>query len=533
MSKKSIITVLSLLVVTVASLGFYHFNIGTGALGDNLISPPKNYFTTSRAIHAAIISQKDTKVPDLNRRNLNHAAVTLFHNLKNDQNFDRIVVIYDPTYPIDEADPFQYQAKFTFPGAKYSTLRLQPGQTEADIYATLEYSYTANTLLVLHSYLNFSDFDGDLLDVQRQHYKNAFDNISKAALDTIAFSNKEGVKAVYQLAKESDALKALPTLEEAVHEYQIKFLAEGVGQETDKITLTFLGDVMLGRHVRTLMDKNSLNYPFEKLDNAFLQMNDLLIANLEGPIAEKAVATRKSIAFRFLPDIAPLLKKHHFDALSLANNHALDMATGGLADSYRLLSSAGLTAFGHPNQITPQSAARFTLHGQKIAILGLNNTDFKLDKTTVVNSIRELTAAGYRVIPFIHWGNEYQHKPDQTQVDLAHAFVDAGAIAVMGMHPHVVQSVEIYQKAPIFYSLGNAVFDQYFSADTQEGLAVTLTLSPDKMQIYLIPLQLDQSQPRLMLPEEKSSFLKRLLDWWRYDDTTRTQIERGRGTIQL
>jgi hypothetical protein len=533
MLKKLFISVVVLLVLTAAGSLLFFYKEPTSTLQDNLVTPPKKYFSTNRTIHTAILSQKDTKIPELNRRNINHAAITLLNNLKADQDYDRIVVIFDPAFPPTESDPFQEQAKFVFPDAQYSTIYAKADQTETDLYSQLFSASTAKTLFILHSYLNFSDIDPELLALQKLHYKDAFDNLSKASLGTVAFTNDEAVKAVYQMAKEAGARKALPTLEDETQGYQIKFLAEGSSLPTGNVNLTFFGDMMLGRHVRVLMDKYGNDYPFAKMDNAYLQINDLLIANLEGPVAEKAVATSKSIAFRFLPDIVPLLQKYHFDALSIANNHALDMGAGGLVDSYRLLAAAGLTAFGHPRDITDQSAARFDLHGKKIALLGLNHTDFKLDKKATITKIQELTAEGYQVIPFIHWGTEYVHQPGNGQVELAHSFVDAGAIAVIGMHPHVVQSLEIYNDAPIFYSLGNAIFDQYFSVDTQEGLSTTIRLTPTEMQIYLFPIKIEQSQFRLMLPEEKTKFLAKMAEWWRYDQEIKDQILKGKIVIKF
>jgi poly-gamma-glutamate synthesis protein (capsule biosynthesis protein) len=281
------------------------------------------------------------------------------------------------------------------------------------------------------------------------------------------------------------------------------------------------------------MDRYGQDYPFQNMDNAYLQTNDLLIANLEGPVAQKAISTTKSIAFRFLPDIVPLLKKYHFDTFSIANNHALDMGAQGLTDTYQLLQEGGLTPFGHPRDLSDRSVAFHTVNGRKIALLGLNHTDFKLDKVAVVNRISELRAGGYDVIPFIHWGVEYKHTPSTEQVELAHAFVDAGATAVVGMHPHVVQSVEIYNKAPIFYSLGNAVFDQYFSQDTQEGLSFTMRLEPEELHIYLSPIKIEQSQFRLMYPQERAQFLQKLSDWWRYDQETKDQIVKGEIVIKM
>jgi len=532
MARKLLTALGVFLLILLAGLALLRWN-SPATLEGNLLSPPKSYFSTERKIVAAIISQKDTKISQLNGKNLAQAAVTLLSNLKQDQNYDQIIVVLDPALPPEAPDAFLEQAKFDFPNAQYQVIRPAGGDTETSLLNEIKAHQTEKTLVILQSFLNYTDLDPDLAALQKLHYKDVFDNISKAELATLAFTNQEGVKAVYQYAKDSSALKALPTLEDETYQYQIKYLAEGYPTPTGNLNLTFFGDLMLGRQVRDLMNQFGLDYPFENMDAGYLQMNDLLVANLEGPVAEKAVKTTKAIAFRFLPDIVPLLKKHFFDALSAANNHAFDMGAQGLADTYQLLPAGGLNSFGHPRDLNQNSTALYTINGQKIALLGLNNTDFKLDKAAVVAKISELKADGYKVIPFIHWGTEYKHTPSTEQVDLAHAFVDAGATAIVGMHPHVVESIEIYNNTPIFYSLGNAIFDQYFSRDTQEGLSFTMRLTAQQLQIYLSPIKIERSQFRLMVPEERSQFLTKLADWWRYDQITKDEILKGKIVINF
>jgi poly-gamma-glutamate synthesis protein (capsule biosynthesis protein) len=66
--------------------------------------------------------------------------------------------------------------------------------------------------------------------------------------------------------------------------------------------------------------------------------------------------------------------------------------------------------------------------------------------------------------------------------------VDAGADIIVGHHPHVIQNYEVYKGKPIFYSLGNFIFDQYFSKETQEGLAVAVSVKGEeiKSDVYMI-----------------------------------------------
>ena len=82
----------------------------------------------------------------------------------------------------------------------------------------------------------------------------------------------------------------------------------------------------------------------------------------------------------------------------------------------------------------------------------------------VVEEIEKVKNKSDFVVVYTHWGLEYHLRESESQKNLAHMFVDAGADVIIGSHPHVVQPIEIYKEKVIFYSLGNLVFDQYFSA---------------------------------------------------------------------
>lgn len=83
---------------------------------------------------------------------------------------------------------------------------------------------------------------------------------------------------------------------------------EQMDQPPSTVYLVSFGDIMLGRFVRTLMDSNGLDYPFTRMDNDYLRVNDILLANLEGPITTSAVRTNTGMNFGFFPDVAPILK---------------------------------------------------------------------------------------------------------------------------------------------------------------------------------------------------------------------------------
>ena len=133
----------------------------------------------------------------------------------------------------------------------------------------------------------------------------------------------------------------------------------------------------------------------------------------------------------------------------------------------------------------------FERKGLRIALLGYNeffprSFEADYDKPGVAWSEDEqvrLDIANARtrfqadiVIPMMHWGWEHEPRSSQRQRQLARLMIDAGADAVIGGHPHVTQDIEHYQGKPIFYSLGNFVFNGFTATDTNTGWLLRLEL---------------------------------------------------------
>jgi len=129
------------------------------------------------------------------------------------------------------------------------------------------------------------------------------------------------------------------------------------------------------------------------------------------------------------------------------------------------------------------------------------------------------------LIVSMHWGEEYKLINSLTQQRLAHKIIEAGADLIIGHHPHVVQNIEKYQGKLIYYSLGNFIFDQYFSPETQQGLAVGLEIYPDRLVCQLFPLQINLSQPVLMERDKAREFLIQLAN--RSDNRLEDEIKSG------
>lgn len=280
---------------------------------------------------------------------------------------------------------------------------------------------------------------------------------------------------------------------------------------TDQVEVVMVGDVMLGRHVETLMDREGVAYPFDKIKEVLFQA-DVTIGNLEGVIQSPHIKTAyNTVRFSFAPKVATLLKSVGFDALSLGNNHSRDFGSKGINATRTYLEKNNIKSFGDFNN----SLDTMVYHHEgevPLLVVGVHDTFNYASTTDVVENISLLRSAhrDTYVIVYIHWGDEYMTTSSRHQRIFARKMIDAGADAVVGHHPHVVQEIEVYDGAPIFYSLGNFIFDQYFSEDVKKGLLLKLSLSKMSAVYTLVPLQSLNSQPDTLTGEAKKNELKQL-----------------------
>ncbi|MBI4993160.1 MAG: AmmeMemoRadiSam system protein B [Candidatus Magasanikbacteria bacterium] len=287
-------------------------------------------------------------------------------------------------------------------------------------------------------------------------------------------------------------------------------------------SVLFFGDMMLDRNVAEKIKENGADWLFSALageENRFFSGMDEINANLEGPFADSRRKTSKSIAFRFDPALIPTLKKYNFSIFNLANNHTLDMGKQGFEEAKKNLQNVGLAFYGAQYGI--DSLTR-EIGGLKIGFVGFNDTNVQVDVEKLKEEIIKLKNSADFIIVSAHWGEEYQFlKSNKHQQKLARDIIDAGADIIIGHHPHVVQEMEVYKNKPIFYSLGNFIFDQYFSAETQQGLAVGLVMSEGgKQSVYVFPLQSVQSQIKLMSGDSLNSFFVQFIRESRLSDYT-------------
>ncbi|QQR77274.1 MAG: CapA family protein [Candidatus Moraniibacteriota bacterium] len=259
-------------------------------------------------------------------------------------------------------------------------------------------------------------------------------------------------------------------------------------------TILFAGDIMFDRYIRTQSEKFGKESIFAGVRSKLLA-GDGVVANLEGPItlnASKSVGSALGESRNYIFTFDPLWAKTLFDAniriVNIGNNHILNFGESGLVETRRFLRDAGVKFFGDPLDETLRTYVA-DIRGKKVGFVNYNQFSSDAEHRALTD-IERLRSSVDVLFVYTHWGVEYAPATSEEK-RLAHLFIDRGVDAVIGSHPHVVQEHELYRGKAIYYSLGNFVFDQYFSSETTHGLMVEALIAPDNtISFQEIPLKL-------------------------------------------
>ena len=278
-------------------------------------------------------------------------------------------------------------------------------------------------------------------------------------------------------------------------------------------TIRFVGDIMLGRYVEQLTDKFGDDYPFKGVHH-ILSEPDITIGNFEGNIPRIHSPTPSGdMQFSMTSKTMSRLAQEGFDVLSLANNHSYDNGHSAYLYTQKMCIQSNIIC-GGDHQFTSTNNAHIITHdGVRIGILFLYTVFTQPTPDELKQLFAQIRDISDVQIAYIHWGDEYTLKHNSTQEKLAHELIDMGIDAIVGHHPHVIQDIEIYKNVPIFYSLGNFIFDQYFSTDVQEGLFVTLAYTKTKsvFSLSVVSSQSTHSQPWPASATKQHSIFNRIL----------------------
>ncbi len=240
------------------------------------------------------------------------------------------------------------------------------------------------------------------------------------------------------------------------------------------VKILFVGDMFFDRSVRTVADEKGMDFIFSCSAYRYAQF-DAVVGNLEGPITNRKSVSVGSIpgspenyVFTFPTSTAETLAKHNIKVVSLGNNHIGNMGAEGILSTRSHLRRAGVGYFGGLEGDEP-------VHFEKIGDIDfafVSYNEFGGDSPAIVaEKIAAEKRDGKTVIVYAHWGEEYRETSEAMR-SIAKIFVDAGADLILGAHPHVVYSREDIDGVPVFFSLGNFIFDQFWDERVSHGLAV-------------------------------------------------------------
>ncbi len=217
---------------------------------------------------------------------------------------------------------------------------------------------------------------------------------------------------------------------------------------------------------------------------------DLRLLNLETVVSRDIrPLSNRTYPFNADPSVLTTLQDLKVQGVFLANNHSGDYGPDGVLQTLDHLNNAGIAGIGagaDPNEAS--SPYYCTAKGVRIAVFSYSTVSMDEDYAnasraglpTVSQFTRALALArphADHIIVGIHWGWEYRNAPDSSQRALARRFIDAGATAVVGHHPHLPQGVELYKNGVIYYSLGNLIFGSVNQMQSHNIMA-ELTIDP-------------------------------------------------------
>ena len=285
-------------------------------------------------------------------------------------------------------------------------------------------------------------------------------------------------------------------------------------QEISRVTFAVAGDVIPHQAVVEAAAAAATPENHDGWDALFANVSDVFRAadygfvNLETPVAPKHSLGTKAFQFNAPVALIESLKFNGINVVSFANNHVMDQGWPGFDETLENLRQAGLLFVGSgPTADGAWQPVILEKNGIRVGWLGMTrwlNGRRNPDKDTephvaffpypgesngapgrdeagVLGAIKAARAQCDLLLISIHWGIEYSPAPRPEDIDEAHKFLEAGASAVVGAHPHVLQPIETYvtqdqRKTVIFYSLGNFLSNQ--SATYVQDLMPDKTAEP-------------------------------------------------------
>ena len=264
------------------------------------------------------------------------------------------------------------------------------------------------------------------------------------------------------------------------------------GPRSSSVEVLFGGDLCpIGRYEKKILNgERVFDAPLENL----FRQSDVTMVNLEAPLCEAGLPTESPGGFglRADPRMAAFVRDCGIDVAGLSNNHIRDFRDAGVFQTMRNLEQHGVRHVGAGMNLgAAQEPLALDVNGLRLGIWALAERELNVASETSAGSswfrpeedvhrIKALRAECDFLVVFLHAGHEFTTAPSPRLRAAYRSLVAAGADAVIGHHPHVVQGAERYQDGLIAYSLGNLVFDSPYVdrfQNTDQGYLVRLSIS--------------------------------------------------------
>lgn len=231
---------------------------------------------------------------------------------------------------------------------------------------------------------------------------------------------------------------------------------------------------------------------------------DYSIVNFETTIADESDIPVAKIGpnLKTTPRIIEMLKWMEVNVLTLANNHVGDFGPSALVRACKSFEINNIQYVGAG--CDRRDAARplyLRKNGHTVAIINCCEHEYGIASdndagSNILEPIRhyyEIAAAkksAEYVIVIVHGGHEQFNLPSMRMQDTYRFLIDSGADAVINGHQHCVSGFEIYKGKPIYYGIGNLLFNSRSPKvpfGWNEGMLVELELDKDKISHRYIP----------------------------------------------
>lgn len=276
----------------------------------------------------------------------------------------------------------------------------------------------------------------------------------------------------------------------------------------DSIKILLTGDFCPINRV----EKLAINRNFIEVYNDFIDVfkeSDLNIIDLECPLTLSESATNKIGPHQKAhPDCINLIKYANINAVALANNHIMDYDSEGISDTLKLCSENDVKIVGAGKTMEDAGIPlSLMLNDKKIAVLNFADNEFLSSSDNLFNcnpldpvqnslDIKNARQNHDFIILIIHAGNEFYELPSPRTKKLYRFLIDQGADTIVSHHTHVFSGYEIYKSKPIFYGLGNFIYDWHGKVNEswKKGFIVQLNIS-NQISFEIIPLKQCDDKP--------------------------------------